>query len=111
MDRYLIKPNSQVKLDDHDPKDISLCKDGQAAALEQLEVEREELAAHKAVLFARRQEKLLVVLQGMDASGKDGTVRHVFSGVSSAVNLPLAVSLAATYAVFAWVSALSLAAL
>ncbi len=33
-------------------------------------------------LWADRRFALLVVLQGMDASGKDGTVRHVFSGVN-----------------------------
>ena len=34
------------------------------------------------MLFADRRYKLLVVLQGMDASGKDGTIRHVFGRVS-----------------------------
>jgi PPK2 family polyphosphate:nucleotide phosphotransferase len=34
------------------------------------------------LLFADRRHKLLVVLQGMDASGKDGTIRHVFGRVS-----------------------------
>ncbi len=47
-----------------------------------LAAETSALARHKAILFARRKEKLLVVLQGMDASGKDGTVRCVFSGIS-----------------------------
>lgn len=33
-------------------------------------------------LYAQRQQKLLVVLQGMDTSGKDGTVRGLFSQIS-----------------------------
>jgi len=83
MDCYLIKPDTEVDLDDHKTDDTSLCPKGSESALEQLNEERAELADHKAILFARRAEKLLVVLQGMDAGGKDGTVRHVFGGVSS----------------------------
>ena len=33
-------------------------------------------------LYAQRQQKILLVLQGMDTSGKDGTVRTLFSGIS-----------------------------
>jgi polyphosphate kinase 2 (PPK2 family) len=83
MDRYLIKPHTPVDLDNHDPDDTRVCPEGSEAALARLEIQRATLAAHKAVLYARREEKLLIVLQGMDASGKDGTVRHVFSGVSN----------------------------
>ena len=82
MDRYLITPDTPLNLADHDPDDTSLCPEGADAGASQLEAERTELANHKAILFARRNEKLLIVLQGMDAGGKDGTVRGVFSGVS-----------------------------
>jgi PPK2 family polyphosphate:nucleotide phosphotransferase len=34
------------------------------------------------LLYAGKKRALLVVLQGMDAAGKDGTIRHVMSGVS-----------------------------
>lgn len=34
------------------------------------------------LLYAEHKRSLLVVLQGMDASGKDGTIRHVMSGVN-----------------------------
>ena len=36
----------------------------------------------QAVLYAESKRSLLIVLQGIDASGKDGTVKHVFSGVN-----------------------------
>jgi PPK2 family polyphosphate:nucleotide phosphotransferase len=42
----------------------------------------EALAEQQERLYAGRARALLVILQGMDASGKDGTVRHVFSGVN-----------------------------
>ena len=41
-----------------------------------------EIDALQDLLFADRRFKLLVVLQGMDASGKDGTIRGVFGRVS-----------------------------
>jgi PPK2 family polyphosphate:nucleotide phosphotransferase len=45
-----------------------------------LEHEVEELGRLQSVLFADRRYALLVVLQGRDASGKDGTIKNVFDG-------------------------------
>lgn len=42
----------------------------------------ERIAERQDMLFAQRQHSLLVVLQGMDASGKDGTTRAVFDAVN-----------------------------
>ncbi len=36
----------------------------------------------QAVLYAESKRSILIILQGIDASGKDGTVKHVFSGVN-----------------------------
>jgi PPK2 family polyphosphate:nucleotide phosphotransferase len=44
----------------------------------------EKLADIQQKLFAQRQFAVLVVIQGMDASGKDGAVKHVFSGLNPA---------------------------
>src|ERR1700743_3099751 len=41
-----------------------------------------KLAALHDVLYAEHKHALLIVLQGMDAAGKDGTIRHVMSGVN-----------------------------
>ncbi|OYT98134.1 MAG: polyphosphate--nucleotide phosphotransferase [Burkholderiales bacterium PBB1] len=49
------------------------------AALSALALEIDEL---QNLLFANRKHRLLVVLQGLDTSGKDGTVRGVFSNTS-----------------------------
>ena len=40
-----------------------------------------QLADYQDRFYARRSDKLLLVLQGMDTSGKDGTIRAVFQGV------------------------------
>lgn len=42
----------------------------------------EKIAALHDLLYAEHKRSLLIVLQGMDASGKDGTIRHVMSGVN-----------------------------
>lgn len=43
---------------------------------------KEELFDLQNKLFATKQFSLLIILQGMDAAGKDGTIRHVFSCVN-----------------------------
>ena len=82
MDRYRVKPGQQVKLDDWDPNDKSLTdldkKDGEEA-LDELNDELEKL---QELLYAGQKHKLLIILQGMDTSGKDGVIRHVFDGVN-----------------------------
>ena len=50
--------------------------------MEQAEIELSELVDHMShlryqALFADRSKALLVILQGVDTSGKDGTIRHV----------------------------------
>ena len=54
-------------------------KDEGKAALEQ---DLEDLQEAQERLFASGSRSLLVVLQGMDTSGKDGIIRHVFRGLN-----------------------------
>jgi len=44
----------------------------------------EELAALQDVLFAENRHAVLIVIQAMDAAGKDGTIKHIMSGVNPA---------------------------
>src|ERR1043166_8619210 len=72
----------KFQLADYDPGDTSAApgdKDETREALEKLE---ERLGELQELLFADHSRAVLVVLQGMDTSGKDGTVRHVMHGVS-----------------------------
>ena len=52
------------------------------AARKLLSAAVDRLSALQELLYADRRWSLLVVLQAMDAGGKDGTVKHVFSGVN-----------------------------
>jgi PPK2 family polyphosphate:nucleotide phosphotransferase len=90
MKRYRIEPGSRVDLSRLDAGDTSAFpegKDGTKEAFAKLNDRLEEL---QEMLWAERRHKVLVVLQGMDTSGKDGTIRHVFDGVN-----PLGVRVAA----------------
>jgi PPK2 family polyphosphate:nucleotide phosphotransferase len=84
MKRYRIKPGTKVDLDDFDPDDTSLVPGGKKAAADETDKLLEKLHDLQELLFAEHQRKLLVVLQGMDTSGKDGTVRHVMGAFDPA---------------------------
>ncbi len=51
-------------------------------ALEILEQNRRELDSAQELLWASDTYAVLIILQGMDTSGKDGTIKHVMSGVN-----------------------------
>ncbi|HEX4869440.1 MAG TPA: PPK2 family polyphosphate kinase [Moraxellaceae bacterium] len=53
-----------------------------AASREALDALREALAQQQELLYANRRRSLLVILQGMDASGKDSTIRRAFGYAS-----------------------------
>ncbi|MDB5591660.1 polyphosphate kinase 2 family protein [Enterovirga sp.] len=75
--QLLVKPRSKVDLTAHDPADTSLVGDKESAKA-QLKEDSEAIDALQDKLFAERRRALLIILQGTDTSGKDGTVRGVF---------------------------------
>ena len=78
-----LRTGTHVNLADFDPADTSalaLSKKKKAEA--QAERLRPQLESLQELLYADGRFGLLVVLQGMDTSGKDGTIRHVFEGVN-----------------------------
>lgn len=82
MDHYRIKPDQKVKLKDWDPNDTCSFKGNKDEARKQLLKLNEDLEGLQELLYAEHKHKLLIILQGMDTSGKDGVVRHVFEGVN-----------------------------
>ncbi|MFM8572032.1 MAG: PPK2 family polyphosphate kinase [Pirellula sp.] len=56
--------------------------EGKSQGIESLEKDLEQLQEAQERLFASGQRSLLVILQGMDTSGKDGIIRHVFRGLN-----------------------------
>ncbi|MBF0386775.1 MAG: polyphosphate kinase 2 family protein [Candidatus Omnitrophica bacterium] len=82
FDYCKIGPHAKVKLHDWDPA-IDRGFDGSKEDAEkELSALTKELNAYQELLYAEHKHKILVVLQGIDASGKDGVVRHVFGGLN-----------------------------
>ncbi len=78
---YLVAPGKTVKLKNWNPGERRLSSSDRAVDAQSLAVLNEELDRLQDLLFAGRKHKILLVLQGMDTSGKDGTVRNVFNTV------------------------------
>jgi PPK2 family polyphosphate:nucleotide phosphotransferase len=73
-------PGSKHRVQDFDPAD-TLGWDKEKA-LGAIEANRERLGELHELLWAENKHTILLVLQGMDTSGKDGTIRHVMTGVN-----------------------------
>ncbi|HYI11378.1 MAG TPA: polyphosphate kinase 2 family protein [Thermoanaerobaculia bacterium] len=82
IDPLRVSSGSRLRLSDFDPEDVSLAPGGKQKTAEKSDALVERIAELQELLFAEHRRKLLVVLQGMDTSGKDGTIRHVMRGVS-----------------------------
>lgn len=80
--RYRVPVNQEVKLDDWDPAEREGFQGSKSDAKQRLLKLNLELEALQELLYAEHKHRVLVVLQGMDTSGKDGTIRHVFEGVN-----------------------------
>ncbi len=78
---FLVKPGKKVDLADFDPAytaGLSGKKAGKAALLEDVSA----LAEAQALLWASARHAVLIILQALDAAGKDGAIKHVMSGVN-----------------------------
>jgi PPK2 family polyphosphate:nucleotide phosphotransferase len=82
MDRYRIQPGTRVDLSQRDPSDKSAFPAKKREGRERLLELNQRLEVLQELLFAEHKHKVLIVLQAMDAGGKDGTIRHVFEGVN-----------------------------
>jgi PPK2 family polyphosphate:nucleotide phosphotransferase len=78
---YRVGPDTPVSLADQDPADTGAHDDADAARAE-LQDLVDHVADLQARLYAEEERSLLVVLQGIDAAGKDSTVAHVFRGTN-----------------------------
>ncbi len=78
--RFRVDDGANFHLKDWDPADdAGLTKDEAQARLAQLGARMAELQDQ---LYAQDRWSLLLVFQAMDAAGKDGTIRHVLSGLN-----------------------------
>jgi PPK2 family polyphosphate:nucleotide phosphotransferase len=81
IDRLIAQPGKKISLKDYDADWTGSIKDKkQAEGLLEDGVRR--LAKTQDKLYAQDKYALLIIFQAMDAAGKDGTIRHVMSGVN-----------------------------
>lgn len=79
-DDFLIKKNTTFDLKSHDTKySGSLSKD---EGTQLLVIEKDKLRLLQDKLYAEASQSLLILIQAMDAAGKDSLVEHVFGGVN-----------------------------
>ena len=83
LKRYRVEDGRHFHLKDHDPEDThGLDSEFKPAAKELLAGGVQELSQLQDVLAAQDRWGVLIILQAMDAAGKDGTIKHVMSGVN-----------------------------
>ena len=79
--QMIVKPGQMLRLKDVDPAFKGRHETREAAAPE-LERYRQKLIQLQGLLYAEKKRSVLIVLQAMDAGGKDGTIKHVFGALN-----------------------------
>ncbi len=77
---FRIPPRTKVRLRDHDPADTRGITREKAEA--RIAERRDEFAEMQELLYGAARQSVLIVLQGMDTSGKDGTIRKVMAPIN-----------------------------
>ena len=81
IEQIRVKPGTKARIAERDARD-TLGLGDKASARQRLDVVRERLATLQARLYAEGERSVLLILQGLDASGKDGVIRSVFTGLN-----------------------------
>lgn len=87
--QFLVEPGSKIDLRDF-PTDWTGTKEAKRLAqdeikeraIEVLDANKKVLAETQELIYASNTHSVLLIFQAMDAAGKDGTIRHVMSGVN-----------------------------
>src|SRR5262245_6795646 len=89
IERLMVQPGKRARLEDRDTgwaqsEELKAVgkKEVKARAEAALARNLEELAQAQDLLYANDTYAVLMILQAMDAAGKDGTIKHVMSGVN-----------------------------
>src|SRR5438034_8499480 len=79
--KLAVKPGSKIRLKDFDPSYHGK-HPSRKSVLAEIEENRQKMDELQYLMYAENKHSLLIVLQGLDAGGKDGVVRHVFTGMN-----------------------------
>jgi PPK2 family polyphosphate:nucleotide phosphotransferase len=79
--KFIVAPDKKLRLSEIDPADTPDQK-SETGAADLIEEYRRKLADLQTLLYAENKRALLIVLQAMDAGGKDGTISHVMRAMN-----------------------------
>ena len=83
VDEYRVTHGKRFRLKDYSPADtFGLGSEFKAISSKMLEASAKDMAELQDKLYAQDRWSLLIILQAMDAAGKDGTIKHVMSGIN-----------------------------
>ena len=83
LKEFIVEPGTKIRLKHFDP-DYHGKHESHQDALPEIQKYVEKMAQLQYLMYAERKHSLLIVLQGLDAAGKDGVVRHVLTGMNPA---------------------------
>jgi PPK2 family polyphosphate:nucleotide phosphotransferase len=83
LKQFRIEPGVRVKLSDFDPS-YSGNQESYERAVPEVLLQLQKMDRLQSLMYAERKHSLLIVLQGLDAGGKDGVIRHILSGLNVA---------------------------
>ena len=76
--KFRVKPGAKLRLGKIDPDYVGK-HESEEQAKQEIEHYERHLAQQQNLLYAEHKHSILIVLQAMDAGGKDGAIKHVFS--------------------------------
>jgi len=82
LEKYLVKPGKKVELKNIDSNEYKTFKGNKESALADVKLLNMKLDELQKIQHGEQKHKVLIVFQGMDASGKDGAIRNVFHSVN-----------------------------
>jgi PPK2 family polyphosphate:nucleotide phosphotransferase len=81
LKKLIVKPDSRTRLKHFDP-DYHGKHESRESALPEIQENLQKMEPLQYLMYAENKHSLLIVLQGLDAAGKDGVVRHVLTGMN-----------------------------
>lgn len=82
VEQYRVRPDQPIHLADIDPSAANTFDESKQEGREFLPTLTKRLRDLQDLLYAENKHKLLVIFQAIDTGGKDGAIRHVFTGVN-----------------------------
>lgn len=81
LKKLIVKPDYKIRLKHFDP-DYHGKHESHDSALPEIQKNLKKMEQLQYLMYAEGRHSLLIVLQGLDAAGKDGVVRHVLTGMN-----------------------------